>query len=159
MPWLLATAPRVQAGCSWCHTASVATHRYMSRSSSHEKQRNLIQICHSHRTEVPAAKLVLLKTHIAIKSLEFMTTGYSFPLQSIFSTITPPPPRSNTAVTLKNIPMSFTCHLTVLYNVLHSRVLGVCVIIPLWYIFCYHHGGLFTPPAGSSSHIGEHPPT
>lgn len=74
----------------------------MSDRSSHEKQRNVIQICHSHSRVVPAAKLVL-KTHIAIKALEFMTTGYSFTVQFISSTVphpvlqaaqvTPPPPQ------------------------------------------------------------------
>lgn len=65
------------------------------------------------------------------------------------------------AGTPRNDPMSLTCNFTVLFTV-YSYILVclVCVrvcVIPLWYIFWYHHGVLFTPPTGSSSHIVDHP--
>lgn len=42
------------------------------------------RVCRSHSRVAPAAELLLLKTRIATKALEFLTTGFSFPFIFMF---------------------------------------------------------------------------
>lgn len=107
-------------------------------------------------------------THFNISFKINVNRLMSFPFNFISTIFLPTIALCKTLTELRRLPkkqcsckrnnlVSFTCNFLPLF-VLTLSCFWCVFVIPLGYIFWYHHGGLFTPPAGTSSHIVEHQP-